>query len=441
MEAQENVVDKKLSLQWYMHKRFIIIGFIMGILMIINSTIIIRLAFMVQKAYQQNGDSSHNWVSVAGLIYGFVIIAIIVIVDMILNKMVMSIIHKIKVPLEDISQSIMDLSQGNLDTEITYNVRDEFASIADHTTVTIAELKNYISNISEILTQLSHKNMNVSVDIEYVGDFVPIQESIETIIDSLNSILSGMQESMGGIRVGAENMADTAASLAKGATTQSCEIQDLVTHINQITKDISINAEDAESVAALAKDSLIVVEEGNNQMRQLLDAMEIIKKQSDDISNIIQVINSISTQTQLLSLNASIEAARAGEQGKGFAVVADEIGKLASECGEAADTTNELISKTIEAVNAGGVLADETAGILKKVVDTTAETSKLVNRISTACSKEEGDLNIILHGVENIESVVSNNAAASEESAAVSEELLALVESLEGQLEEYRLRA
>lgn len=440
MDSQNTVINKKHTLEWFLHKRFVTIGFIIGILMLVSSTIIIQSSYRIRKIYREAGDNSHDWIAIAGLAFGILVIVVILIVDFVLNKMAMQIIAKIKVPLEDISESIQDLSQGRLDTEITYTERDEFGAITDNTATTIAELKKYINNISDTLTQLSDKNMDLSVDIDYVGDFLPIKEAIETIIGSLNTLLGNMQESMSGIRTGAQNVAETASSLAEGATTQSNEIQDLFTHINQVTDDIVVNAENAEKVAVLANESMAVVEEGNDQMLQLLEAMETIKKQAADISNIIQVINSISEQTQLLALNASIEAARAGEQGKGFAVVADEIGKLASECSEAVESTNELISKTIQAVNVGGSLADETAGILKKIVESTTETAQLVGHISDVCSKEEGNMKVILEGIENIDSVVSNNAAASEESAAVSEELLALVETLEGRIKEYHLR-
>mgnify|MGYP000806292453 CR=1 FL=1 len=440
MDSQETVINKKDTLEWFLHKRFVIIGFIIGILMLVSSTIIIQLSYHMRNIYRAAGDNSHDWIAMAGLAFGILVIVVILIVDLVLNKMAVRIIEKIKIPLDDISESIQDLSHGKLDTEITYAERDEFGVITDNTAVTIAELKKYINNISDTLIQLSDKNMDLSVDIDYVGDFLPIKESIEAIIESLNALLGNMQESMSGIRTGAQNVAETAASLAEGASVQSNEIQDLFTHINQVTDDIVVNAEKAEKVAVLANESMAVVEEGNGQMLQLLEAMETIKKQAADISNIIQVINSISEQTQLLALNASIEAARAGEQGKGFAVVADEIGKLAGECSEAVESTNELIGKTIQAVNAGGVLADETAGILKKIVESTTETANLVGHISDVCSKEEGNMKIILKGIENIDSVVSNNAAASQESAAVSEELLALVENLEGRLKEYNLK-
>lgn len=440
MEPENTIMDKKRTLEWFLHKRFITIGFIIGILMVMCSGIIIKMSFQIRRISSAAGDDSKNWVAVFGIVFGVLVIAVIVIVDLVLNKMALEVIDKIKTPLDDISDSIQDLSQGNLDTAISYTERDEFGRIADSTTVTINELKKYIRNISETLTQMSDKNMNLSVDIDYVGDFLPIKESIETIIDSMNSLFGGMQESINVIRSGSKNMAETASSLAEGASLQSSEIQDLFEHINQVTGDIVDNAENAKEVADLARKSMLVVEEGNHQMLQLLEAMELIKKQADDISNIIQVINSISEQTQLLALNASIEAARAGEQGKGFAVVADEIGKLAGDCSAAVDTTNELISKTIQAVDDGGVLAGETAEILKKIVESTSKTTHLVEDISKVCSKEEGNMKIIVKGIENIESVVSNNAASSEESAAVSEELLAMVESLESQVQEYHLR-
>lgn len=440
METQQDSIDKKSSLGWFLHKRFITIGVIMGVLMFICAVIIIQLAFLIRNIYRDMGDNSKNWIAIAAVVFGILAVGVIVVVDLVLNKMAVTIIQRITVPLEDIGDSIQDLSKGKLDTTISYAEKDEFRMIADNTVATIAGLKMYIDNISQTLNQMSDKNMNLSVDVDYEGDFLPIKDSIEAIIDSMNALLSGMQESMNVIREGAKNMTDTASSLAEGATTQTSEIQELFNHINQVTEDIVENADKAQKVAVLANESMSVVEEGNNQMHQLLEAMEIIKKQSDDISDIIQVINSISAQTKLLSLNASIEAARAGEQGKGFAVVADEIGKLAGDCGNAANTTNELISRTIQAVNTGGKLADETAGVLKKIVASTGETTKLVEDISTVCSKEEGNMKVIIQGIERIEDVVSGNAASSEESAAVSEELLAMVENLEGQIHEYQLR-
>lgn len=433
-------VQNEESLGVFLHKRFITIGVIMGVLVFLGAGIIAALSYQVKKIANAAGDTSYDWVMIAGFALAAASIVIILLVDFALNRMARNVIDKIKVPLDDISESILDLSEGRLDTSITYQKQDEFGVITENMKKTISELKLYIGNISDLLTQLSSKNMDVSVDVEYVGDFIPIQKAIEDIIVSMNQLILGMQDSLNGIRTGAENMASTANALAEGATSQTHDIQELVQHINQITSNVTANAEDAGRVATLADDSLAIIEEGNGQMHRLLEAMDSIKSQADDIANIIQVIDSISEQTQLLSLNASIEAARAGEQGKGFAVVADEIGKLAGECGEAANTTSDLIHKTIEAVGVGGTLADETAEILTKVVDSSAETSKLVNSISTVCSKEEADLNKILDGIRKIESVVSSNAAASQESAAVSEELLSMVENVEQQIREYQLR-
>lgn len=440
MESNEKILNKKDTLEWFLRKRFATIGLAMEIFVSAAAIIIIVLSFQMRSIYQQTGDTSHNWVSIAGIAIGVFLGISVLFINIGLNKMTAQIIKKIMVPLDDISDSIKDLSEGRLDTAIDYTENDEFGTIADNTKTTIGELKKYVDNISETLAQLSDKNMDLSVDIEYAGDFIPIKGAIETIIVSLNTLLGNMQESIAGIRIGAQNVSETASSLAEGATAQSNEIQDLFTRINEVTDEIVGNTDNAEQVAALAKESMVIVEEGNRQMHQLLEAMDTIEKQAADISNIIQVINSISEQTQLLALNASIEAARAGEQGKGFAVVADEIGKLASECGAAVETTNELIGKTIQAVNVGGSLADETAVVLKKIVESTAETTRLVSHISEVCSEEEENMKVIVKGIENIDNVVANNASASEESAATSEELLALVESLEGEIKEYNLK-
>lgn len=440
MVERTKEISKKDSLVWFMHKNFIQIGFMAGILIGVMAIIIAVFGFQIKAGYNRAGITTYDWVAVAGVVICTCSLVLLFLIDMALFKMAARTIARVNIPLEKISSSVSALAEGNLHTTLEYEVQDEFAPIVADTKHTIETLRMYIQDIERTLTSLAEKNMNIDTKIDYVGDFKPIQNSIFTIIESMNEIIGSTREAVKGIRTGAQNMTDTSASLAEGASIQEEEIEKLVSYVDTITADISKNAGKAANVGQISEQSMKVVEEGNNRMAELLEAMGVIKKQADAILNIIQIIVSISEQTQLLSLNASIEAARAGEQGKGFAVVADEIGKLATECGEAVANTGELITKTVEAVENGSEMANRTAEALREVVQSSNETTRLVKDIDTACHKEEQAMKQILEGAKKIESVVGGNSAASEESAAVSEELLAYVENLGAQMELYRLK-
>lgn len=440
MEQEEKKINRRDSLEWFMHKNFIQIGFMAGILIGVLAIIVAVLGFQVKAGYNKAGITDYNWIAAVGVLICICSLILILLIDITLSKMAGRIIGRVKGSLEAVGTSISALSEGNLHTTLEYDAEDEFTLIADNVRNTIETLQQYVQDIAETMTQLSEKNMAVTTGVDYIGDFQPIQESLLTIVRSMNELIGSMQEAVVGIRTGAQNMAETSTSLAAGASSQAGEIESLVSYVNSVTKEISENAHKAGNVESLSVKSMNVVEEGNHHMTRLLSAMDVIKKQSDDISNIIQIIVSISEQTQLLSLNASIEAARAGEQGKGFAIVADEIGKLANDCSDAVANTGELITRTMEAVEHGSELANQTADALSGVVKSSNETTKLVKDISKACKNEEIAMEQILDGLKKIESVVESNSAASQESSAVSEELLAYIENLEGQIREYKLK-
>ena len=152
------------------------------------------------------------------------------------------------------------------------------------------------------------------------------------------------------------------------------------------------------------------------------------------------MIDEISSQTNLLSLNASIEAARAGEHGRGFAVVANEIGKLANECALAAKNSTELIQKTLEVVENGSALTNKTADVFHAIVKDSEETKNLVSGIDEACSGQSHSLEEILIVVNQIAKVTESNALASEETAASSEKLSEEAKLLHSMLDEFELR-
>lgn len=369
-----------------------------------------------------------------------VVILVMIILSYILSKRhAKSTSTLIVSPITEVKDAMNELAKGNLQVSISPSSITELSELSSSATKTINTLTSYIHNITTVLGHLEDRDMTVTVDIDYMGDFAPIKNSLIEITQYLNELIVSIKDSASQVASGAEQISHSSQSIAEGAQEQNNSISTLVEQINDITTVVQNNAEKARDVSKISTDSLDIVEKGNTYMLALLNAMNQITNQSNQISKIIEVINDIASQTNLLSLNASIEAARAGEQGRGFAVVADQIGKLANDCSKAAGNTTELIHQSLDAIKQGSALADDTAKLLHDIVTSSSRTSDLVEDITTACTTQAEQLNNVLASIQEISVIVESNSAASEESSAASQEFLSQSETLKLLLEGFQL--
>lgn len=332
--------------------------------------------------------------------------------------------NKITKPIINISKRITLLSEGDLHSDVeVVKTNDEIEQLSVSLFNTINNLKIYINNTVNIITNIANCNLDIFIGQDYKGDFSPLKSAFENIVRELTKVFKEINIVAKQVSNGADQIASGGQVLSEGALDQSSSVQELLATISDISSKIEKNAEHAKNVSEISNQSAQNVLAGNEKIKQLIDAMNNINEASTQISNIINTINDISSQTNMLSLNASIEAARAGELGKGFGVVALEVKDLAQKTKEAAQQTALLIENSINTIEKGKQITDEASETFNKILDSSNQTNKLIESIAQASNEQTTAMNQITHAVEQISQVVETNSATVEESAAASQEL------------------
>lgn len=354
--------------------------------------------------------------------------------------LVLYVMGKIVKPLQVITESSRNLSEGQLDFHIDVHSEDEIGVLADSLNSSVKTLKRYISDISDVLDDMATGNLGRQSSIQYIGDFVQIEKSIRDISTELSNTMEQIHASATQVDSGANQVAVGAQSLAQGSTEQSSEVDNLLHMIEQVSEQINSNAESASITTTEADHVGEQISICNQQMHEMANAMDEINSCSGEIQHIIKTIEDIAFQTNILALNAAVEAARAGSAGKGFAVVADEVRNLAAKSADAAKSTTELIEKTLQVVENGSQLTSLTQDSLKSVVEGAGTVTRQIKLINDASKEQETAINRIKDSIYQISTVIQSNSATSEESAAASEELAGQAQILKGLIGKFQLK-
>lgn len=407
-------------------------------LQIINAQNCILKIFEIS---QQSADSfvissnTYKYLSLGIIIF---IMTILVAISVLLIKVLGDVLLE---GINHIKNIAKNLSSGNLKITSTYDSKDEMGEMSRNLTTSIEMLVSYINDITTTLEKLGGGNLDINLNssINYIGDFAPIQKSIQNIIESLNTIFINLYQSIASISTSSGQLSLTTQVLSEGSSHQAGAVEELFASFTEVLDQVKKNTENAEKANDFSNNTKEIVEDGNTKMHELVDSMQEITISSKKIAAIIGTIEDIASQTNLLALNAAIEAARAGEAGKGFAVVAEEVKQLAEQSGEAVNNTTKIIENSLAIVSVSEKLAKETADSLNNIVKNVDDTAALVKQITIASVNQTEAITQMTSGVEQISQVIQTNSATAQEIAASSEELVNQTQLIEKEISKYTL--
>ena len=354
--------------------------------------------FMPSSEYYAGRTSQTFVVSLSMLIIFSVLLYMI-------NRMVDD---KIVQGINHISSSMHAIARGNFEITVHETGNPEFVMLSDSINKMVQSICQSIRENEQLIAQQKQ-------------DMKHNQLLIENVKNSCSELNQVSGETL-----------ENADSIYNGTGEQETAVEDLKQIMQQLTEELNSSVQVSVSATAETETTSEKIIQTQSRMKLLTDSMQKISDMSMEIEKIIGEINSIAQQTNMLSLNASIEAARAGEKGKGFAVVATQVGELAARSAQAARETNELIMNSINAVQSGRQITDQTVEAFDIVVENIQKTN---HSIETVTGMVRQNVDIVSHAVRQIErisGVVEENVRISQNTKQVSSNMAEITEKLLG---------
>jgi methyl-accepting chemotaxis protein len=229
----------------------------------------------------------------------------------------------------------------------------------------------------------------------------------------------------------ASNQVSSASQqLAGGTSEQAASLEETSSAMEEMTSMVRRNADNTREAARLVEISRQSMKASHRSLKSTMETMKLISAGGEQTAKIIKTIDQIAFQTNLLALNAAVEAARAGEAGAGFAVVADEVRKLAMRATEAAKSTEQIITDSVQHLHTGTELVEKTIKEFYQMGEDAKQVSTLFSEISTASDEQARGIEQVNQSIQQLDKVVQQNAATAEESSSASIQLDAQAEQI-----------
>lgn len=317
-----------------------------------------------------------------------------------------------RIVVDEVKNVVASAQAGNLRTRVSVNGKTGvFLELSKSTNDMIEMTEAVIDDSARVLAALAQGDLTESISKHYDGSYGQLKDDVNRTVQNLKEVVSTIHHSTFEVQH-ATNKIDAGNQNLGVRTEQTANyLQETSISIEKMMTTVHLNAENSERANALVLKANTEAQNGGRIVQYAITAMHEINESSSKISDITGVINDIAFQTNLLALNAAVESARAGEHGKGFAVVASEVRNLASRCSIAAKEIQGLIETSIEKVDKGQQLVNQSGTTLNDIVSSIKEISGLVGEISVSGKEQAIGLEKINEAISQVDDSTQENAA------------------------------
>ncbi|MDY6964061.1 MAG: methyl-accepting chemotaxis protein, partial [Pseudomonadota bacterium] len=375
----------------------------------------------------EEAGSTVVWTSIMLLVAGGLVIGSLAYGFVMLRRRVVS-------PLSEVAGIMQRMAEGDLEAgRRTDHGSDEIGAMTRAIEVfreasraqrdSAAQQEQVVRALGRGLDRLAEGDFTYRISEPMAPEYEALRNGFNQSIERLAAMMQQVNASANSVRTGSDEIRAASDDLANRNERQAASLEETAAAMNQVTSLVKQSARSATEAQASITETHHKASEGGEVVRRAVSAMAAIEKSSQEITQIIDVIDGIAFQTNLLALNAGVEAARAGDAGKGFAVVANEVRALAQRSADAASDIKGLITNSSQQVSQGVSLVDETGGLLESIVERIGAINTQIQAIAEAAVTQAANLEQVNASVGDMDRMTQQNAAMVEQSTAAARSL------------------
>lgn len=344
-----------------------------------------------------------------------------------------------KTSISSIQTVMKGMSQGDFSKRVEAELPGEYASLKDYLNSASYKLEQMIETANEVLNNYQKGNFTYQTNIQFDGRLSELKNNMDAVAHNMCAMLSSVKQATHEGLNGVNEISLGNQDLNERVQIQAGSLQKTTQNMEAMTSRVAESLQEAKEVSQLGNSVKHEIQQGNDIVVRMDEAMVEIAKASQKIANITEVIDGIAFQTNLLALNAAVEAARAGEAGRGFAVVAAEVRGLAGRSAEAAKQIRVVSETSLSKVEAGKELSKQTTATFAHNQKAADEMSSRMGNMHQSLEQQVVGIQAISQAMNEIDESTQHNAALVEEISTTSSNIIGKMENLEESVESFKI--